>query len=541
MAYLGTASNVLVEPAKYGGIGKNTGEPFGGLQGRVFDSKCPPIVTVDTIVIGVCGPNDYRNNASPESDGWFFSDFYLFHHMLQGTAKEQYWMTCVDPRQLIEKYKEFSHGDPRTNNRRVVLDETMRKDVEDVLVFQEKDLLERFLAYVADASKGVKGTNRPMLIMIFGHGTVLSYSITIGGTGKAEKCDILTIEKFQEALLRHNSNPNVTLMTTACYGGGWVQSPCLNITALAGVDEETQLLSWPVSDSMGRCCGSRYATGVAQALIKTEIQGLDLLTNEGNEALASPTFAALVAAIHDTLVEEIDVRENNEISFAAKDDMWGVEWRARTGFPLTAYQQKWDNLRMTGKGGSSTNLGHHGSVRFSDSLILSTSEANHRLKRLAVEYLNSNPGEDCVAKNHRVHGDCRKILQGKHLPALELEDLAGALGYRMISIMNQATRYKNRLGIEFLACSACDTDKHKARIIKAEGKSRYSKIYHMVVSKSLFDIPGSHEGWPYAKGYNYLAIVLTTSGWTTERIEEELIELERLHCKLVLRYSATFT
>ena len=535
MAYLGTVSNELVEPAKYGGIGQNSSEPFGGLQGRVFYSKCPPIVTVDTIVIAVCGPNDYLDNASPTCDGWFFSDFFLFHHMLQGTAREQHWMTCVNPMQLIKKYKEFSHGDPRTSNRRVVLDESMMAAVEDVLVFKEKDLLERFLSYVADASKEVKSTSTPILIMIFGHGTVLSYSITVGGKGIPENCDILTIEKFQEALLRHNSNPNVTLMTTACYGGGWVQSPCLNITTLAGVDEETELLSWPVSDSMGRCCGSRYATGVAQALIKTEIQGLDLLTNEGHEALTSPTFAALVAAIHDTLVEEVDVRENNEISFAAKDDIWGVEWRARTGFSLTAYQQKWEALRMTVKGGSSTNLSQHGSVRFSDTLTLSASEANHRLKRLAVEYLNSNPGEDCVAKNHRVHRDCREILRGKHLSSLELENLAGALRYRMISITSQATRYKNRLGIEFLACSACDIDKHRARIIKAEGKLRYSEIYHMVVSKPLFDIPGSHEGLPYAKGYNYLAIVLTASGWTNERIEEALMELERLHCKYMFR------
>ena len=33
-----------------------------------------------------------------------------------------------------------------------------------------------------------------------------------------------------------------------------------------------------------------------------------------------------------------------------KPDLWGTEWRARTGFPLTNYQEKWESLKLVEKG-----------------------------------------------------------------------------------------------------------------------------------------------------------------------------------------------
>jgi hypothetical protein len=87
-----------------GECGKTEGQLHGSLNGRMFPSQCPPLVTRDTIIIAVCGPNDYRNNAHPDQDGRFFSDFYLFHHLFRGTARKQYWMTCVHPEVLMSKY-----------------------------------------------------------------------------------------------------------------------------------------------------------------------------------------------------------------------------------------------------------------------------------------------------------------------------------------------------------------------------------------------------------------------------------------------------
>lgn len=239
------------EPTQCGGVGRIEGEVCGGLQGRLFVSQCPPVVTPHTIIIAVCGPNDYMSNAALTQDGWFFSDFYLFHHPFKDTATRQYWLTCVSPNELVHKYKELAHGDPRSSGRRVVWEERMKNDVKDVLTFNPKDLLDQFLSYLATPCKEVKGAMRPVLALIFGHGMDTTFAITIGGSGEFRHCPTLTRQKFKEAILRYNPNPNVCLLTTACYGGGWAQTSFLNITAMSGTTDEEVLLSWPESTSLG--------------------------------------------------------------------------------------------------------------------------------------------------------------------------------------------------------------------------------------------------------------------------------------------------
>ena len=259
--------------------------------------------------------------------------------------------------------------------------------------FKSKDddeLLKRFLSYVGDASKEVKNTNRPILVLVFGHGEE-RFNIMIGGKGSFEKCSTLKQFQLQQALLQNNLKPNLALLTTSCCGVGWAQLSFLDITAMAGVNSKEQLLSSPHSPSMHRCCGSRYATGVAQALMKMEIEDLDLQSNEGDEFLSSATYVSLVACIRETLFNEVDVRERNTISFSAKDEVWDMQWRARTGFPLAHYEQKWQSLRRL-EAGQSSNHSQMTSIRFSDTVSMSAPEAEYRLKRLAYTYMRSYPG-----------------------------------------------------------------------------------------------------------------------------------------------------
>ena len=107
----------------------------------------------------------------------------------------------------------------------------MLKDVEDVIVCRETDLLSDFMAYVAQACRSTEHTTRPMLVMMFGHGTETSFSITTGGAGEFRSCHRLRLEDFRQAILHCNGEPNVTGFTTACYSGGWVRSPLLPVTA----------------------------------------------------------------------------------------------------------------------------------------------------------------------------------------------------------------------------------------------------------------------------------------------------------------------
>ena len=241
------APTELIKPINYGGFGKANGLPYGGLEDLSFSARCPPVVTPDTVIIAVCGPNDFEGNAAPDKDGWFFSDFYLFHHLMRSTSKQQYWLTCVHPHDLVKKYKEYAHGNPKSDQRRIVLDQSMMVELGDILVFQPDDLLERFLSYLANMTKQTKNTLQPILVLMFGHGVEDVYSVLIGGRGAHETCPTVTRSKFKEALLRYNANPNVTLLTTSCYGGGWVETDFFNVTGMAGVNRQEEVLSWSAS------------------------------------------------------------------------------------------------------------------------------------------------------------------------------------------------------------------------------------------------------------------------------------------------------
>ena len=184
-------------------------------------------------------------------------------------------MTCVRPEILTSKYGQYVHGNPNGSDRRILLDATFKDEVNDVLVFEPEGLLEKFTSCLANASKEVKGTNCPILTLMFSHGSLKSSSLTIGGAGTYNTCHKLIRNTFREALFRYNPNPNVVVLTKMRYGGGWGQSSFSNILTAAIVDEERELLSWPASRSINRCCGSRYAGIVIRALIRNEISELN--------------------------------------------------------------------------------------------------------------------------------------------------------------------------------------------------------------------------------------------------------------------------
>ena len=100
---------------------------------------------------------------------------------------------------------------------------------------------ERFLSYAAATSRDVRGTNHPVLVLIFSQCAKRTYSITVSGLGHFPKHNGLRMGKSMGAILCPNQSLNIALITTSCYGGGWVQTPFLNITTMAGVDEENDL------------------------------------------------------------------------------------------------------------------------------------------------------------------------------------------------------------------------------------------------------------------------------------------------------------
>jgi hypothetical protein len=64
-----------------------------------FITHCPPDVPPKSRILGLCGITDWKNLASPQDDGWLFSDFYLFHHLLSPPGKSVLFTLRVPHRQ----------------------------------------------------------------------------------------------------------------------------------------------------------------------------------------------------------------------------------------------------------------------------------------------------------------------------------------------------------------------------------------------------------------------------------------------------------
>lgn len=52
-----------------------------------FLTSSVPNIPSRNRVVAVCGIADHGNAAAPQHDGWFFSDFFLFHHLLHPVCK----------------------------------------------------------------------------------------------------------------------------------------------------------------------------------------------------------------------------------------------------------------------------------------------------------------------------------------------------------------------------------------------------------------------------------------------------------------------
>jgi hypothetical protein len=75
-----------LKPGDFRGFGRGEGN-LGGFVNDEFASHCPPDVQPNTRIIAVCGASDTTGYGSPDKDGWIFSDFFLYHHLLQDSRK----------------------------------------------------------------------------------------------------------------------------------------------------------------------------------------------------------------------------------------------------------------------------------------------------------------------------------------------------------------------------------------------------------------------------------------------------------------------
>lgn len=503
----------------------------------------------------------WRTLVSGTSGILALCSFFGFHWLTIPVWKDsfrssnQLWLTCVDPKILVSKYNEYSHGS-RNGDRRVVLDETHVDRIEakgNIRVIPPKDLLERFLATLRSETQIAVRENQPVLVLVFGHGEEGNFGVAIGGEGSAENAPRLTRQRFNSAI---QAGVDLTLLTTSCFSGGWVLRPMgelllssakkPNISGRTAVNDKETSRPWAWSQSCGRAAGSVYATAVLNALVDmskmSSRDSSDATLGEGEELTASPTYINLCNSVYEAYKEHDPFYSIHGISFSAQDDKCHLEWRTRSGILLLDYKRKWEGLREVS---SIQSLDEHCEPTAALGFTGSIGRGYHNVvKAKAKMYMDSFPGPDNVGGNNN-HWRFKELLQGKKYPEEVLVYLNDILDYRL-SAMTLASQYVSFLDIQFPDCLMFDTDAWcndlALKVVKdSDSKGTRSKlekfkeVRRYIMDTKLFDRPMASQGFSYGKLWDYLAIALVeSSSLSTEEIRDKIDGLVKCKsCSLV--------
>ncbi|KAM5469275.1 hypothetical protein MauCBS54593_004631 [Microsporum audouinii] len=435
-------------PATFGGFFKVAGGQTKKMSSFLVNS--PPDITPNTRILAVCGvSDDSENAASPEHDGWFYSDFFAFHTLLHGQGAAQKWCCSDEPALLLQKYGQYLHGNPYME-RRVVLNESLiQTELHDVCVSSASNLLQNFLELLHEEATRAVQQKAPLVLFLFGHGAEITKSVEIGVAGNE-----LSIPTVASVV---GDKVDLTIISTACYSGGWAVTSPLNATVLsaAGVDDESE--SWPKSSSLSRACGSVYASTLIKSLADTSnnellqpqpklrpsssLSGQDAPSTSTDQGLI--TFSEFGRTVHALLLTRVDrLGYLHNLSFSARDDDWESYWRKRTGVPLADLKAKWERLDIVQpQNSSSLNRDQDAEVHVQpDNISLYSLRSQYgsinsyigQLRRLAISYLASYPGRDSLAPNSFFHQNCRDLISRKKKFNLStLEVIESTLRYRM--------------------------------------------------------------------------------------------------------------
>lgn len=182
-----------------------------------------------------------------------------------------------------------------------------------------------------------------VLRLIFGHRDSRTYRITLG-TGAVSK---IKISNLRSAI--GGDSLAVTLLSTSCYSGGWSISSEFNITTMAAAGPNAQCISCAASASLGRMCGSIWASAVLPARLKESTSNStedaeEILPETANEEQRT-TFSSFCRSVFEYLFKKVDRKATeNDITFSAQDDEWGMVWTHLTGLPSANYCKRYDQL-----------------------------------------------------------------------------------------------------------------------------------------------------------------------------------------------------
>ncbi|EED15129.1 conserved hypothetical protein [Talaromyces stipitatus ATCC 10500] len=488
----------------FNAVGRTTGTTD-DLKGLSFQTACPPDVGPRTRLVAICGITDEAGAASPEDDGWFLSDFYLFRHLfshVDGPTPKQIWMTSEPPDDLVLKYKEYEHGDLR-GERRIVLDKDMLPAIQQsgtLRVVPRHNLLQRFISTLKEQSRLAKENDEHLFL--------------------ATEISIRLMDDVKLVLQR---DVPTTLFMTSCFSGGWLAqtiantSQHINATGITAAGPQAVSLGGPLSASLGRACGGRLATGILRSALAVEE------SQEMSEIREDPTYIAFANSVHETYKKLDAFAGERQIHFSAQDDRWGDHFISRSGLPLSRLKARWESLRMIPSGDY---------YREEDQEFLRTRSMRFGLMRkrrkldcAARQYLSAKPGESSLASNIGLHGALNRFLRDEE--KFSDEDISGMLEevkYR-IDALDQANKLAIVMSVNNQFLDAFSYDQHWPR--SPEEEKIYSITWRLLATKQLVDKPSCDLRYALAsaswtKPISFLAACFAKSGLTSADIPQRV-------------------
>ena len=542
----------LGEPASFRGNSREASNKSKTFE--IFTTHTPPDVTQNTRIIGVLGI--LQNDAAPHQNGYFLSDFIAFHHLLRKCTKSQKWLHCLDLGTLIDDHTRYLHGSPFLD-RKVVLDHERLKSAQNAKEGHNlthvkpanlrMDFQKEARAQCSQAAKA--GPPENVLILIFGQGELKKKGIEIGSSRTLEPAHLQSEMK--------GTNANVTLLTTACYSGGWTCYLQFNISSITAAGKVKTSRSWAKSGSSGQACGSMYTSAIIHKLVYNSATGRSVIDqrdeNDEEKLLAEQQeemYTAFASSVYDSLLNGIDKRGmEHQFAFGAQDDAWGICWRERTGVPLDYYKDRWDELQDWPKDqilhprdpeNRNTKVTREEEAEWAElkgqdkgknvwdpskmhqqyETIGSTTGTNlgkrktsglyggtdtglvNVVRSLGKQYLDSYQGNDDTGNDGGLHGLLFSIFAGKEKDPLQLEEAHQALQYRMEQ-MTKADEYLEIMDIpppKGKLCHEYDTNK-----VGTEVGSAFDAMRKLVTDREIiFPDPFVSQGRPFYKGDDYL-------------------------------------
>lgn len=443
--------------------------------------------------------------------------------------------------------QEYVHGSPAKARKIVLNDEMLKTDpLQGLTVVHRYSVVPIFLNALASECALARDQQHLVLVLLFGHGNSVTKGIYLGLQEPEvnNTPPLLQMDALREAV---GLNVQVTVLSTACYSGGWAINPRLNTTMLATsrpgpsiqVAKYTTGESepWSASKTLGRICGSIYATAVIQALSDENAP----YVNQSTQSTASSDKAEKIDAYStfaNTIYQVLFTRGDNwaadhEIRFSAEDDEWSMQWHRRTGLPLAHYAPRWASLPEIAPDPyvswsrdpahldpiedlDNVPRGAPGSREIGNGSIGGISNGKLGVMRSMVlgqarVYMASFPGRDNIASNAALHNAIARLQRGQDFDFEQLVRIHIQVEYRT-KAMEAADVYVGALGFAGPGGLKCREWDMGLWIGTTEAKEyndeQFGEMLEQVNQCYLFPHPMQQQGKECPKVNIYLAVAL---------------------------------